>query len=100
MLTDILQILAVQQTLSLSELANKARLSRRETEIALAQLEHLGFLRREGARQGCGSGCANGCGSDYAEQHCQGCSVNAAGLLYYWALTAKGQFFAGINRNN
>ncbi len=90
MLSDILKLLATSESLSLTQLAQRVGCSIREVEVALDQLENMGYLRHEQIGKSCGSSC---CG-DQKTGNCAGCSFTTSGSIPSWILTERGKQFS------
>lgn len=86
MLTSIMRILALKESLSVTQLARKVGCSVREIESALEQMEHMGYIRSEKLSQSCSSGC-----SERDGKHCEGCSFASPEIFTFWVLTERGE---------
>ncbi len=89
MLSDVLKLLARNESLSLTQLAQSLGYSMREIKAALDQLEHMGYVRHTLPGKSCGSSCSAGLGTG----NCEGCSFSASGSYSSWILTERGKEF-------
>ena len=83
-LTSILEILALKEALSMTQLANAVGCTIRELESAMEQLKHMGYIDRDIFGQSCSN---SSCGSD----QCEGCGFATSESLAVWVLTERGQ---------
>ncbi|TGE32297.1 winged helix-turn-helix domain-containing protein [Desulfosporosinus sp. Sb-LF] len=87
MLANILEILGRKESLSMAQLAHEVGYSVRETESALEQMEHMGYISRELF----GQGCSANCDADRCSGHCEGCGFVSSETFSVWALSERGQ---------
>lgn len=85
MLTQIMNLLAHKESLSMTQLVHEVGCTIKEVESALAQMEHMGYIQRELFGQSCSS--SSSCGSD----RCEGCGFASSETYTFWALTKRGQ---------
>jgi predicted transcriptional regulator len=93
MLSSILNILARKESLSITQLAFELKLTSREVESALKQMEHMGYVRMERY----GQTCSTNCGSNQCSSHCEGCGFASTESYTCWALTERGKTLANMN---
>lgn len=94
MLSDILKLLARKESLSITQMAQAVGSSVKEIESALAQMEHMGYIRHELFGQGCSSGCT-GCGTERGSS--EECGFASPETITFWVLTERGQSYIKSN---
>ena len=75
----------------MTQLAQEVGCSVRELESALAQMEHMGYIRNEQF----GQSCSSSCNIDQESGHCEGCGFASSETFTFWVLTERGRTFVG-----
>lgn len=93
MLSEVLRIVAQDRSTAMTEIAHKLGWTLQRVENSIAQLELMGFIRKqEIISSTCGAGGCSGCSGCSADKSddSQRCP-NSADKLYTWIITDRGK---------
>ncbi|MEA4901219.1 FeoC-like transcriptional regulator [Desulfitobacterium sp.] len=93
MLSEVLKIMDLEQSLAVTEIAKKLGWTLQRVENTIEQLESMGYIRkREIVSSSCKAGGCSGCpGCSFGkESFCQS-SPNPTKILYSWVITDRGK---------